>query len=134
VAGEGSALKLLVDLSNQDKHRGMITAQANTSVFALDVYTGGATGMRNGITDGVRVELLHPVRTLVDGQAFARFETSVPVELGLSRQPVGLEYLVHCGDVTYQLGDVQMALLSLQGLMVFVEKGYFPQPREETST
>jgi len=124
--GPGSPLQLLVDLSNQDKHRGMITGRANPSTFQIGVHTGGATGTRNGITDGLRIDFLNPEMTLADGIPFARVETSVPVDLAHDREPVGLEYFVTVGDLEYPLGDVQLGLIQLQQVMIYVREGHFP--------
>ena len=126
ITGEGSPLQLLVDMSNQDKHRGMITGRANPSTLSVGVHTGGATGTRNGITDGLRIELLNQDRALGDGVPFARIETSVPVELAHEREPVGLEYFVTVGDAEYALGAVQLGLIQLQQVMIFVREGHFP--------
>lgn len=124
--GPGSPLQLLVDLSNQDKHRGMITGRANPSALQIGVHTGGATGTRNGITNGMRIDFLNPEMTLADGIPFARIETSVPVDLTHEREPVGLEYFVSVGDQEYPLGDVQMGLIQLQQVMIFVREGHSP--------
>lgn len=124
--GPRSPLQLLVDMSNQDKHRGMITGRANPSAFRVGVHTGGATGSRNGITDGLRVEFLNPEMKLLDNLPFARVETSVPVDLMHDREPVGLEYFVSVGDQEYPLRDIQMGLIQLQQVMIFVREGHFP--------
>lgn len=123
VVGPESPLSLLVAMSNQDKHRGMITGAADAGTFNLDIYTGGRLGTRNGITNGVRVDLLHPTLTLTDGLPFAHIECSVPVELNYPRQPVGLTYNVHIGDRSYPLAEVQRRLLSLQQVMIFITQG-----------
>lgn len=120
------ALQLLVDLSNQDKHRGMISSEANPSNLNIDLYTGGATGTRNGIVNGTRIEFLHQDMTLVDGVPFARLECSVPVELNFVREPVGLSYRLQVGSNVYDLGDVQASLISLQRVMTFVQEGHYP--------
>jgi len=127
MGGAASALRLLVDLSNQDKHRGMITGRANPSKFRVGVNTGGATGSRNGIDNGMRMDLLNPDGRLEDGIPFVRIETSVPVTLARSREPVGLDYSVNAHDKDYSLGDVQHGLIDLQRLMIFVCEGFMPE-------
>ena len=123
---EGSPLRLLVELSNQDKHRGMVSARASASNLRVGVHTGGAAGTRNGITNGMRMEMLHPGGALVDGKPFARIETSVPVDLLHFREPVGLEYVVETAAQDYALGDVQRGLIEIQRLMIFVCEGFWP--------
>lgn len=121
-----SPLQLLVDMSNQDKHRGMIQGRANPSTFRVGLHTGGATGTRNGIKNGMRLDFLHPEMTLQDGHPFAHIETSVPVDLTHPREPIGLAYIVSVGTNEFPLGDVQAALLSLQGVLMYVEEGHWP--------
>lgn len=121
-----SPLQLLVELSNQDKHRGMIAGRANASIFRVGVHTGGATGTRNGITDGMRMEFLNPSGTLEDGVPFVRVETSIPVDLLHAREPVGLEFFVQSEGKEYALGDVQRGLIDLQRMMIFICEGYWP--------
>lgn len=133
-AGPDSPLQLLVDMSNQDKHRGMISGRANPSSLSVGVFTGGATGTRNGITDGMRVDFLNPEMALEDGIPFARIETSVPVDLTHHREPVGLEYFVTVGDQDYPLGSVQYGLIQLQQVMMFVREGYLPPTPAPTAT
>ena len=134
VTGPGSPLQLLVDMSNQDKHRGMITGRADPSTLRLGVHTGGASGTRNGITDGLRVDFLNQDLALADGIPFARIETSVPVELAHEREPVGLEYFVTVGQQEYALGEVQLGLIQLQQVMIFVREGHFPHAAEPASS
>lgn len=134
VTGPGSPLQLLVDMSNYDKHRGMVTGRANPATLAIGIDTGGATGSRNGIHNGMRLELLNEARTLADGIPFARVETSVPVTLSHAREPVGLEYVVTVGDQDHPLRDVQLALIHLQQVMIFVREGIIPPPEASPST
>lgn len=123
VTGPGSPLQLLVALNNQDKHRGMITGRANPATLTIGVDTGGATGSRNGITNGFVLSLLNEQHSLLDGIAYARMETSVPVGLTRDRAPVGLEYFVNVDHQEYPLVAVQTALSELQRFMVFVRQG-----------
>lgn len=127
MGGAGNALRLLVELSNQDKHRGMITARANPSKFRVGVNTGGATGSRNGIDNGMRIEMLNIDGRLENGAPFVRIETSVPVTLARLREPIGLDYVVSANGADYSLGDVQRGLIDLQRLMIFVCEGFLPQ-------
>lgn len=133
VTGPGGPLQLLVDMSNQDKHRGMITGRANPSTLRLGVHTGGATGTRNGISDGLRIEFLNQDLVLADGIPFARIETSVPVELAHDREPVGLEYFVTVGEQEYALGEVQLGLIQLQQVMIYVREGHLSPAPEPTA-
>lgn len=124
---ETSPLKLMVDLSNQDKHRGMITGRADPSGWALGIETGGATGSRNGIENGFKVEFLHESNALEDNVPYARIETSVPVTLAHPREPVRLEYFVSVGEAEYVLGDVQFGLVQLQQVLKYICEGFCPQ-------
>ena len=117
------SLQLLSDLSNQDKHREMISSLASVSSFPLDVYTGGMTGSRNGITDGFHVEILHPEMTLIDFQPFAHVEMSVPVSLNKTREYIGLSYHVRLEDKLFDLQEVNSGLLQLGNLLRFVKEG-----------
>jgi hypothetical protein len=130
---ETSALKLMVDLSNQDKHHGMITGRANPSGWALGIDTGGATGSRNGIENGLRIEFLHESNALEDGAPYARVETSVPVTLTHPREPVRLQYFVGVGEAEYPLPDVQLALIQLQQVLKYVCEGVWPTPERESA-
>lgn len=120
-----SPLELLSKLSNQDKHREMITSLATLSMSSLvvNINTGGATGTRNGITDGFRIEPLHPAMTLIDHQPLARIEMSVPVSLNATREPIDLNYQILLDGKSFSLDDVKMSLLQLGNLINFVKVG-----------
>lgn len=121
-------MQLLSELSNQDKHREMISGLASISSFSLDVYTGGETAARNGITDGIRAELLHPEMTLIDFQPFAHFETSVPISLNKSRDYLELSYQIILDDKIFVFEDVKIGLFQLGDILRFVKEGsnYLP--------
>jgi hypothetical protein len=48
----------------------LITAWAHPSTLSIRVRTGGASGTRNGISDGLRIDLLNQEMNLADGIPF----------------------------------------------------------------
>lgn len=87
-----SAIALLFDLNNQDKHRGAIQANADLGSATLPVNTGGQTGTRNGIVDGLRFNVAEA--QFEDGALAMTVETSVPISLSQASTPVSLRYSV----------------------------------------
>jgi hypothetical protein len=124
-----SPLQWLVTLSNQDKHRGSVSPEPRLAGLSLPISTGGATGSRNGIDNGLRMQLADPM-PFVDGAMVVSVEFSVQVTLTQSRVPIPLDYAVSDSEGnSAQLVDLLAGLASLGDAMEFIRTGVWPPER-----
>jgi hypothetical protein len=91
-----SAIALLFELNNQDKHRGAIQANADLGSLTLPVNTEGQSGTRRGIVDGLTLNFTEA--GFVDGALVMTVETSVPILLDQASTPISLRYSVVTAD------------------------------------
>ena len=125
--GEITPLQLLVELSNQDKHREILSSIASASTFSVDISTQGKTNSLVGGNDDFQMQFLHPELSLLDGKLFSRMRTNVPVDLLNSQSPMGVQYQVKIQDIVLSMEDLFMGLESLSGLINYVFSAQAPE-------
>jgi len=120
---QNSGLAVLAQMSNQDKHRGMISASANANQIDLEFsIEPGDLGQSTpaGTIDGMDVAPLGDVGVLEDGRPFLKWVMSPRVTLERTRTLVGLAYTVDVRGKPFDLTSVLGELLQVRSLIYHV--------------
>lgn len=114
-------LAVLAQMSNQDKHRGMIEARANANTFEAEFEINqddlGQTTSK-GTVDGFDMQPMGDnFNALLDGNPYFSLETSVRITLIRSTVPVALVYTVNIGGIDFDLNEVIASLHQVHNLI-----------------
>ena len=108
---------LLADMSNQDKHRGMIAASAEASSLALEFSINQddlGQSTPEGAIDGISFTPAGDnFRDLTDQNPYFGINTSARISLTRERVPVQIGYTIGVEGVSYDLAAVIVALTSM---------------------
>lgn len=114
-------LAVLAEMSNRDKHRGMISASASANTFEAEFEInhddlGQATS--KGTVDGFDVQPMGDnFKALLDGNPYFSIETSARITLIRSKVPVALVYTVDVGGIDFELNSLIGSLHQVHSLI-----------------
>ncbi|HUW88121.1 MAG TPA: hypothetical protein VMW30_07085 [Candidatus Paceibacterota bacterium] len=115
-------LAVLAEMSNRDKHRGMISARANASLSFEAAFEinhsdlGQATS--KGTVDGFDIQPFGDnFGELLDGNPHVSIETSARIALARSKVPVALDYTVDVGGSDFNLREITAYLYEVKKLI-----------------
>lgn len=124
---ETDMVGLLAEMDNQDKHRGMIAAQAVTNGFEWAFSTtADALGDRTPedlFASTVWEPMGESYRALVDGNPFMKLTSSVPMTLSRAVTRVPLAFVVDVKGTNYDLGNVLDSVMKVNQLIDTVCSG-----------
>lgn len=114
-------LAVLAEMSNRDKHRGMISASASASTFEAEFEINhddlGQTTSK-GTVDGFDMQPMGGnFNALLDGNPYFSIETSARITLIRSTVPVALVYTVDVGGIDFNLNVVIASLHQVHSLI-----------------
>lgn len=114
-------LAVLAEMSNRDKHRGMISASASASTFEAEFEINhddlGQTTSK-GTVDGFDLQPMGDnFNALLDGNPYFNIETSARITLIRSKVPVALTYTVDIGGIDFDLNAVIASLHQVRSLI-----------------